>query len=58
MTRGGWSTWRWPVVIGMVTLAGLLLALLVGGVAGSVAGWIGLAVPSAALIAGLWRRRR
>ena len=57
MTRGGWSTWQWPVVIGMATLAGLLLALLVGGAIGSVAGWISLAIPTATLVGGLWKRR-
>lgn len=45
MNRGGWSTWRWPIVIGLATFVGLLVALLVGGLIGSAAGWIGLAVP-------------
>lgn len=38
--------WRWPVVIGLLSIFGLVAALVSDGL-GDVASWIGLGVPVA-----------
>lgn len=43
--------WRWPIVLGLLTLAGLLLALVGEGMPWWPAAWAALAVP---LAVGTW----
>jgi hypothetical protein len=40
----GWEIWRWPIVLALLTGAGLAAALLADGV-GDVVGWLALVVP-------------
>jgi hypothetical protein len=51
-----WLLWRWPLVLGLLTLVGLVSGLVSDGVGDAIA-WIGLGVP---VWAGLWfgMRRR
>ncbi len=44
----GWRLWRWPMAIAVVSLVGLLAAL-VGDGRWDVASWIGLGMPLATL---------
>jgi hypothetical protein len=51
--------WRWPIVLALLTSAGLAVALLADG-AGDIAGWAALLVPTligARVLARAWKKR-
>ena len=50
------SVWRWPILLAMVTIFGLLSALLGQGGVWWVLSWIALATPLAVTARYLWRR--
>jgi hypothetical protein len=53
-----WQIWRWPVVLALLTSAGLAAALL-GDAVGDIAGWAALLVPTAIgtrVLARAWRK--
>lgn len=49
--------WAWPLALGLVSVIGLVAALLADGVA-DVVSWLALAVPVAAVVYFSWRPRR
>lgn len=51
------SMWRWPVVIGVVSLVGLLSALMGDGWLDALS-WVLLAVPVVLSVRGLFGRRK
>lgn len=56
MSPGFRRLWGWPIVLGFLTLSGLLSALVSDGW-GDVWSWIGLGVP-VAVMAWFWRGRK
>ena len=58
MTRARPGQWRWPIVLGVLTLAGLVVALLGEGGAYWAAAWIALSIPLALAGWHMWRPRR
>jgi hypothetical protein len=54
-SRSTLRLWGWPVVLGLLTLSGLLSALVWDGW-GDTWSWVGLGVPVAAMAWDGWRR--
>jgi len=52
-----WRLWGWPIVLGVLTLFGLISALFSDGGLGDVFAWIALGIPVAAGIWFGWGRR-
>jgi hypothetical protein len=53
-----WEIWRWPILLALLTAAGLAAALLADG-AGDLVGWAALLVPTAIgtrVLSRAWRR--
>lgn len=51
------SLWRWPVVLGVLTVSGLVSALLSDGGWGDAWSWLALGIPVAVMAWFSWRRR-
>lgn len=54
----GHSAWRWPTVLALLTMGGLLTALLGNGESWKVVAWCALAAPVAVAVLNLFVRRR
>ena len=53
-----WKLWGWPLVLGLLTVVGLISALFSDGGAGDWLAWLTLGVPAAGCLWWSWMRRR
>lgn len=55
MSAGFWRLWGWPLVIGLLSVAGLVSGLVADGW-GDAVSWVGLGIP--VLVMGWYARRK
>ena len=51
-----WHMWGWPIVLGVMTIVGLISALFSDGGLGDMLAWVGLGIPVAVCAWYGWRR--
>lgn len=56
--RAFWAMWGWPIVMGVLTAAGLVSALFSDGGFGDMLAWVALGIPVLTCIRFGWMRRR
>ncbi len=58
MHHSSWMIWRWPLLLAVLVVFGLLSALLGQGGVWWVASWVALAIPLVLIVVCIARRRR
>jgi hypothetical protein len=58
MHHSSWMIWRWPLLLAVLVVFGLLSALLGQGGVWWVASWVTLAIPLVLIVVCIARRRR
>ncbi|MFM9922113.1 hypothetical protein VLK31_03915 [Variovorax sp. H27-G14] len=54
--QGFWRMWRWPIVLGLLTVVGLISALFSDGGVGDMLAWLTLGIPVAVCAWFGWRK--